>query len=143
MKSLVSEDSVLGQHQSNLIQTLKENVDLTSNQCLSNQEDFPSLNLTSAMKSALGFTLVLLAVLAVKAAAAVVQFRYAEEWHMWKTQHGKSHGSVREELERHLVWLANREYINAHNQNSHIFGFTLAMNHLADIVSSLKHTDHF
>ena len=116
---------------------------LTSNQCLSNQEDFPSLNLTSAMKSALGFTLVLLAVLAVKAAAAVVQFSYAEEWHMWKTQHGKSYGSVRGELERHLVWLANREYINAHNQNSHIFGFTLAMNHLADIVSSLKHTDHF
>ena len=61
---------------------------------------------------------------------------HAEEWQMWKTQHGKSYGSVREELERHLVWLANREYINAHNQNSHIFGFTLAMNHLGDIVSS-------
>ena len=60
---------------------------------------------------------------------------HAEEWQMWKTQHGKSYGSVRGELERHLVWLANREYINAHNQNSHIFGFTLAMNHLADMVS--------
>ena len=87
------------------------------------------------MKSALGFTLALLAVLAVKTAAAAVQFSYAEEWQMWKTQHGKSYGSVREELERHLVWLANREYINAHNQNSHIFGFTLAINHLGDIVS--------
>nr|CAM57981.1 silicatein alpha [Geodia cydonium] len=88
------------------------------------------------MKSALVFTLALLAVLAVKAAAAAVQFSYTEEWHMWKTQHGKSYGSVREELERHLVWLANREYINAHNQNSHIFGFTLAMNHLGDITDA-------
>ncbi|CAI8023144.1 Silicatein [Geodia barretti] len=61
---------------------------------------------------------------------------HAEEWQMWKTQHGKSYGSVREELERHLVWLANREYINAHNQNSHIFGFTLAMNHLGDITNA-------
>ncbi|CAI8023152.1 Silicatein [Geodia barretti] len=88
------------------------------------------------MKSALGFTLALLAVLAVKTAAAAVQFSHAEEWQMWKTQHGKSYGSVREELERHLVWLANREYINAHNQNSHIFGFTLAINHLGDITDA-------
>ena len=87
------------------------------------------------MKSALGFILTLLAVLAVKTVAAAVQFSYTEEWQMWKTQHGKSYGSVREELERHLVWLANREYINAHNQNSHIFEFTLAMNHLGDMVS--------
>ena len=87
------------------------------------------------MKSALGFTLTLLAVIAVKIVAAAVQFSYTEEWQMWKIQHGKSYGSVREELERHLVWLANREYINAHNQNSHIFGFTLAMNHLGDMVS--------
>ena len=62
-------------------------------------------------------------------------FKHTGDWEMWKTQHGKSYGSVREELERHLVWLANREYINAHNQNSHIFGFTLTMNHLGDMVS--------
>ena len=93
------------------------------------------------MKSAIWFTLALLAMLAAKpAAAAKVQFSYAEEWQMWKTQHGKSYGSVREELERHLVWLANREYINAHNQNSHIFGFTLTMNHLADMVRPARPT---
>jgi len=68
-------------------------------------------------------------------AAAGVQFQFIEEWQMWKAQHGKSYGSQREELERHLVWLANREYINGHNNNAHIFGFTLAMNHLGDIVS--------
>lgn len=67
--------------------------------------------------------------------AAEVQFQFVEEWQMWKAQHGKSYGSVREELERHLVWLSNREYINAHNNNAHVFGYTLAMNHFGDIVS--------
>ena len=68
-------------------------------------------------------------------AAAEVQFQHPEEWQLWKSQHGKSYQSQREELERHLIWLANREYINGHNKNAHIFGFTLAMNHLGDIVS--------
>ena len=65
-----------------------------------------------------------------------LQYQHPEEWQLWKTEHGKSYGSQREELERHLVWLANREYINAHNENAHILGFTLAMNHLGDIVRS-------
>ena len=69
--------------------------------------------------------------------AATVQFQHAEEWQMWKTQHGKNYGSQRGELERHLVWLANREYINGHNKNAHIFGFTLALNHFGDIVSAV------
>ena len=64
-----------------------------------------------------------------------VQYQHPEEWQLWKTEHGKSYESQREELERHLVWLSNREYINAHNKNAHIFGYTLAMNHLGDIVS--------
>ncbi|CAI8032372.1 Silicatein [Geodia barretti] len=62
-----------------------------------------------------------------------VQYQHPEEWDLWKTEHGKSYESQREELERHIVWLSNREYINAHNKNSHIFGYTLAMNHLGDI----------
>ena len=68
-------------------------------------------------------------------ALAEVKFQHPEEWHSWKAQHGKSYGSQREELERHLMWLSNREYINAHNANSEVFGFTLAMNHLGDMVS--------
>ena len=71
-----------------------------------------------------------------KLVSCEVQYQHPEEWQLWKTQHGKSYESEREELERHIVWLSNREYINAHNKNSHIFGFTLAMNHLGDIVSS-------
>ena len=71
-----------------------------------------------------------------------VQYQHPEEWDLWKTEHGKSYESQREELDRHLVWLSNREYINAHNANSHIFGYTLAMNHLGDIVSQHKHFFH-
>ena len=66
-----------------------------------------------------------------------VQYQHPEEWDLWKTEHGKSYESQREELERHLVWLSNREYINGHNANSDIFGFTLSMNHFGDIVSSI------
>ena len=65
---------------------------------------------------------------------AEVQYQHPEEWQLWKTEHGKSYESQREELDRYLVWLSNREYINAHNKNAHILGFTLAMNHLGDIV---------
>ena len=69
---------------------------------------------------------------------AEVQFQHPEEWQLWKSQHGKSYQSQREELERHLIWLANREYINGHNNNAHVFGFTLAMNHLGDIVRIMR-----
>ena len=63
-------------------------------------------------------------------------FQFVEEWNIWKGQHEKSYGSQLEELERHLVWLSNKKYIEQHNANSHIFGFTLAMNHFGDLVSS-------
>ena len=61
-------------------------------------------------------------------------FQFVEEWNLWKGQHEKSYGSQLEELERHLVWLSNKKYIEQHNANSHIFGFTLAMNHFGDLV---------
>ena len=82
------------------------------------------------MKVLAVFSIVVVATLA----TAQINLRHSEEWHVWKSQHGKNYNSQREELERHLVWLSNREYINAHNKNAHIFGFTLAMNHFGDIV---------
>ena len=78
---------------------------------------------------------IVLSVLAPALAESDVQYQHHQEWQLWKTEHGKSYESQKEELERHLVWLSNREYINAHNKNAHILGFTLAMNHLGDIVS--------
>lgn len=62
-------------------------------------------------------------------------FKYLGEWSNWKLRHAKSYSSSLEELERHLIWLSNKRYIDHHNANSHIFGFTLAMNHLGDVVS--------
>lgn len=77
--------------------------------------------------------LVLLSVVALAAAAA--KFEFLEEWETWKEQHGKGYQSEREELERHLIWLSTKKYIDQHNANSDIFGFTLAINHFADLVS--------
>ena len=77
--------------------------------------------------------LVFLSVVALAAAAA--KFEFLEEWEMWKEQHGKGYQSEREELERHLVWLSNKKYIDQHNVNADFFGFTLAMNHFGDLVS--------
>ena len=64
------------------------------------------------------------------------RFKYHEEWKWWKKIHGKSYTTHQEELERHLVWLSNRKYIEQHNTNSHIFGFTLAMNYWGDMVGT-------
>ena len=76
----------------------------------------------------------LVAAVSVHAASSEVKLEHQEEWQMWKAQHGKSYESQLEELERHLVWLGNREYINAHNKNSQVTGFSLRLNHLADWV---------
>lgn len=62
---------------------------------------------------------------------------FAEEWHMWKVRHGKWYLSEREELERHSVWLANREYITNHNMKADQHGYTLALNHFGDLVCNL------
>ena len=69
--------------------------------------------------------------------AAEVQFQHPKEWQLWKAQHGKSYLSDLEELERHLLWLSNRQYIDGFNANSDIFGFKLTMNQFGDRVSCL------
>ena len=76
---------------------------------------------------------VLLALVSVHAVSA--RLKHLEEWQLWKTDHKKSYESQGEELERHLVWLSNREYIIAHNKNAHIMGYSLHLNQFADWVS--------
>ncbi len=78
--------------------------------------------------------LVLLSVVSLAASSA--HYELLEEWNLWKAQHGKSYGCQKEELERHALWLSNKKYIEQHNANAHIFGFTLAMNHFGDMVGS-------
>lgn len=63
------------------------------------------------------------------------QYKHHEEWRWWKKIHTKNYKSYQDELERHLIWLSNRKYIEQHNANDHIFGFTLAMNYWGDMVS--------
>lgn len=63
------------------------------------------------------------------------KFLHEQDWGKWKLTHQRNYTSELEELERHLVWLSNKVYIDQHNANAHIFGFTLAMNHLGDLVS--------
>ena len=64
------------------------------------------------------------------------KYELKEEWNLWKTQHGKHYESEYVELERHLVWLSNKEYIEHHNANADVLGFKLAMNHHGDLVTS-------
>ena len=66
--------------------------------------------------------------------AAAAKFEDREGWNLWKAQHAKSYSEEREELERHFVWLSNMKYIEHHNANADIFGFTLAMNQFGDMV---------
>ena len=80
----------------------------------------------------------MLSVLLVAVASSSSSLDITEEWHSWKAQHRKSYGSQGEELERHLVWLSNREYINAHNENADQHGYTLALNHFGDLVKHCK-----
>lgn len=62
---------------------------------------------------------------------AAAQFKYLKEWNMWKVEHSKNYQSEREEVEKHLVWLSNKAYIDTHNANADIFGFTLMMNSIS------------
>ena len=36
-----------------------------------------------------------------------------------------------------MIWEANKNYVDNHNEHADVFGFTLAMNQLADLVFSL------
>lgn len=41
------------------------------------------------------------------------------------------------ELERHIIWRTNQQYIDAHNKYNATFGYTLAMNGMGDLVRTL------
>ncbi len=79
--------------------------------------------------------LIVLTLLGLACARGVPKYAFVEEWQLWKSSHERDYTTDREELEKHLVWLSNREYIQQHNANSEIFGFTLAMNHYGDMVN--------
>ena len=63
---------------------------------------------------------------------------YPREWHLWKAEHGKEYETPRHELSKHLVWLANKHYIEQHNKHADVLGYGLAMNQFGDLVSLFR-----
>lgn len=68
-------------------------------------------------------------------AVAVEQLQFMEEWTLWKTEHQRRYSGEREELERHSVWLTNREFVLKHNAQWESHGYSLSLNQFADLVS--------
>lgn len=68
--------------------------------------------------------------------ARTSMFEHMEEWNLWKTIHNKNYNSHLEELEKHIIWSANKAYIDQHNINAkkNLFSYELKLNHLADLV---------
>ena len=60
------------------------------------------------------------------------------QWHSWKTMHGKVYSDSEEESTRRGVWLDNWTRVESHNRGNH--SFTLALNHLADMVRTYNKT---
>lgn len=48
---------------------------------------------------------------------------------------GKQYGSDEEEIQRMTIWTSNRKYVEQHNANADLYGFTTGMNEYADLVS--------
>lgn len=77
----------------------------------------------------------ILCLIAISHAAPVYQLSH--EWHLWKTENQKQYINNNEELERHLIWLSNKKYIEGHNANEHVFGYSLSMNRYGDMVCDI------
>ena len=67
-------------------------------------------------------------------------YQHSQEWRLWKSDHRKSYTTSSEELERHFIWLSNKKYIDAHNANVHVFGYSLSMNQYGDMVRVKSYT---
>nr|ADQ74586.1 silicatein alpha 3 [Lubomirskia baikalensis] len=68
--------------------------------------------------------------------AAPDRYENLQEWSVWKGHHQRSYESQLQEMERHSIWVANKKYIEHHNANADLFGYTLAMNGFGDLMSA-------
>ena len=50
-------------------------------------------------------------------------------------QYNKEYETKMEELERQAIWTTHRIYVEMHNKNADLYGFTTGMNEYADLVS--------
>ena len=53
-------------------------------------------------------------------------------WDSWKVEHKKTYSNEIEEQMRRDIWNSNFRLIEEHNRGNH--SYTLALNHLADLV---------
>lgn len=58
-------------------------------------------------------------------------------WKAWKYKHGKVYKDLKEERIRNFVWQDNLKKIIRHNEEGG-HSYTLAMNHLGDLVNEIK-----
>ena len=49
--------------------------------------------------------------------------------------YNKKYSSKKEELQRQVIWQANKKYVEEHNAHKDVFGYSLKMNQFADMVS--------
>ena len=81
--------------------------------------------------------LVFISIQCLRIHASPLSLALQEEWTAWKQLHSKQYPSFDLEARKQAVWLANREYINEHNNRAHEFGYSLKMNHFGDMVIKL------
>ena len=67
---------------------------------------------------------------------AVYGFEWQKEWDLWKAEYGKKYECDEMELSRRNIWAANKVFVDTHNANSALHGYTVKMNEFADLVST-------
>ena len=69
--------------------------------------------------------------------SAELAFKVDSEWQTWKEKHDRDYENEIHELERYVIWKSNKAYIDAHNELEEEFGYRLALNQFADMVSRI------
>lgn len=62
------------------------------------------------------------------------KFNFPQEWEDWKKKYEKNYQTSEEEIQRHIIWEANKKYVESHNEHADVFGFTLEVNEFSDLV---------
>ena len=68
--------------------------------------------------------------------AVTSAFDYTAEWMLWKKESGEEYETEKIELARHMIWEANKNYVDNHNKNKDKYGYSLEMNQFADMDSA-------
>lgn len=70
----------------------------------------------------------------------VTAVEFSDEWNNWKQLYQKTYECEHEELARYTIWVANKAYIEEHNKNVDVHGYSLKMNEFGDMVTNFQLT---